>query len=161
MASILNVDKIRANGSTIDALTIDSGGRASLAKVPHLSRTYNGDMSVISTNTNVPFAENQATYGFTVNADSTEFTVLYAGIYLINVFFLSNQHANNKITTRINGSVVCTAFTQGSGSTYDSASSTIIKLLSANDVLTFNTSNHDGAFYQSGHTGISVVRIQS
>ena len=33
MASILNVDKIRANGSTIDALTIDSGGRASLAKV--------------------------------------------------------------------------------------------------------------------------------
>ena len=161
MASILNVDKIRATGSTTDALTIDSGGRASLDNVPHLSRTYSGDGSVISTNTNVPFAENQSNYGFTINSDSTTFTALYAGTYLINVFFLSNQHANNKITTRINGSVVCTAFTQGSGSTYDSASSTIIRALSANDVLTFNTSNHDGAFYWSGHTGISVLRIQS
>ena len=161
MSSRILVDEIYGKTSNNTAISIDSGGRASLDKVPHRSRTYSGDMSVISTNTNVPFAENQATYEFTVNSDSTEFTVLYAGIYLINVFFLSNQHANNKITTRINGSVVCTAFTQGSGSTYDSASSTIIKLLSVNDVLTFNTSNHDGAFYQSGHTGISVVRIQS
>ena len=161
MASILNVDKIRATGSTTDALTIDSGGRASLEKVPHLSRTYNGDASVISTNTNVPFAENHSNYGFTINSDSTTFTALYAGTYLISLFFLSNQHENNKIITQINGSYVCTAFTQGSGSTYDSASSTVIRALNANDVLTFNTSNHDGAFYASGHTGISVLRIQS
>ena len=161
MASILNVDKIRANGSTTDALTIDSGGRASLANVPHLSRTYSGNGSVIATNTNVPFAANQSNYGFTINSDSTEFTVLYAGTYLMNVFFLSNQHANNNIETRINGTFAVVAFTQGSGSTYDSSSSTVIRALSANDVLTFNTSNHDGAFYWAGHTGISVLRIQS
>ena len=161
MSSILKVSEIQdpTNGNT--AVSIDSGGRASLEKVPHLSRTYSGDMSVISTNTNVPFAENHSNYGFTINSDSTTFTALYAGTYLISLFFLSNQHANNKIITQINGSYVCTAFTQGSGSTYDSASSTVIRALNANDVLTFNTSNHDGAFYASGHTGISVLRIQS
>ena len=34
MASILNVDKIRANGSTTDALTIDSSGRVLRPVIP-------------------------------------------------------------------------------------------------------------------------------
>ena len=161
MSSRILVDEIYGKTSNNTAISIDSGGRASLDKVPHLSRTYSGDQSVIAVNTNVPFAENQSNYGFTINSDSTTFTALYAGTYLINVFFLANQHLDNKIETRINGNYVCTAFTQASSSIYECASSTVIRPLSANDVLTFNTSNHNSAFYASGHTGISVVRIQS
>ena len=34
MASILNVDKVRATGSTTDALTIDSSGRVKQPALP-------------------------------------------------------------------------------------------------------------------------------
>ena len=46
MASILNVDKIRANGSTTDALIVNSSGQVSLPKTPYAMVNLSADVSL-------------------------------------------------------------------------------------------------------------------
>ena len=78
---------------------------------------------------------------------------------MVSMFFLSNLSLDNKIEARVNGALSHVAFTSGSASVYESGSAQRIVNLSVNDILTFSTSNHDGRFYWSRHTGINVWMI--
>ena len=83
MASILNVDKIRANGSTTDGLTIDSSGRVNLPKVPAFMADMRGQGTVNSTGV-LPFVNSRLDNGGNYNTTDKKFTAPTDGIYIFN-----------------------------------------------------------------------------
>ena len=88
MASILNVDKIRANGSTTDGLTIDSSGRVFLPQVPSWRVSMTGDQSITTTGSSIIEWDNTSTQncflqgGITLS--SYQVVVPVAGVYQCN-----------------------------------------------------------------------------
>ena len=92
MASILNVDKIRATGSTTDAVTVDSGDRVSLPKNPAFyAHTYSG---TDGTRTNGTANTAALTYSTVITNDGShwnnttgEFTCPVAGRYFVSGTF--------------------------------------------------------------------------
>lgn len=109
MASILNVDKIRATGSTTDALTITSSGYAKptlIAFEASLSANHTG-FDTTSFGTVVPF--NQTTYnngsGYnTSGSDIGLFTVPVAGMYTFDYWIYSSVDTWNQAWLVKNGS---------------------------------------------------------
>ena len=86
MASILNVDKIRATGSTTDGLTVDSSGLVATPARPAFSyRT--GTQNNISVNTwqTVNFNDKLFEVGSNFNTATKSFVAPVDGIYQFNV----------------------------------------------------------------------------
>ena len=81
MASILNVDKIRATGSTTDGLTIDSSGRVLTPGRPAFraeKRTPNQTMSGAA---KITFEHEVFDIGGVYDTSNSRFTAPVAGIY--------------------------------------------------------------------------------
>ena len=83
MASILNVDKIRANGSTTDAFTINSNGSVNMAKQPRFfgGKVGNQTLTRAVTTKITVFTSNEIDTHTAF--DGTTFTVPVAGDYYI------------------------------------------------------------------------------
>lgn len=157
--STLKVGAIQsATGNS--AITLRNSGIGTFDNVPHVSRfTNDTSRTILSANTDIAFPDLSSEYDITANAASTSFTINTPGKYMLSMFFLADQSLDTKIECRVNGTFSHVAFCSGSTSTYESASAQIIRNLAANDVLTFNTSNHDGRYYWAKHTGINVWMI--
>lgn len=157
--STLAVDTI-TNATAVGAITLRNNGVATFDKVPHVSRFTNDSSStILATQTDIAFPDLSTEYNITPNAANTSFTINTAGKYMVSMFFLSNQTLDTKMEARVNGTYSHVAFASGSASVYASASAQRIINLSVNDIITFNTSNHDGRFYWARHTGINVWMI--
>ena len=83
MASILNVDKIRATGSTTDGLNVNSSGQVTLPAIPFMRMTSTGNVSVTESNGKgtVPFNNIIDSRGITLNTTSYLFQVPVTGLY--------------------------------------------------------------------------------
>ena len=111
MASILNVDKIRATGSTTDGLTIDSNGRV---LQPNGVFTYvqltqsNAQDSVhpyTTTATDIRFDEIKVNRGSAYTESNGRFTAPLAGIYRMHVNLLkTNTGTDTYFSVYKNGS---------------------------------------------------------
>lgn len=91
MASILNVDKIRANGSTTDALTIDSSGRVSHPQKPAFSVYKTSNQSITAhTTTTVTWDTETLDWGGGFDLANNKFVAPLDGVYQFNVKVQSN-----------------------------------------------------------------------
>ena len=79
MASILNVDKIRATGSTTDGLTIDSSGRVSMPVKPAFSAVRTSTQAV--NNSTIICDVVITNVGGHYNGTTGQFTCPIAGLY--------------------------------------------------------------------------------
>ena len=99
MASILNVDKIRANGSTTDGLTIDSSGRVFTPNRPDF--LAEGSASYVSYSSGDTLQYNSDNYGIQRNVgghystSTYQFTAPVAGLY----FFYASAYANAVVSS--------------------------------------------------------------
>lgn len=87
MASILNVDKIRATGSTTDGLTVDSSGRVLTPARPSFfvyRETGDSSSQDYTSNTLVNFDAEQHDIGNNFNLSTDTFTVPVSGVYQLN-----------------------------------------------------------------------------
>ena len=142
------------------AITLRNSGIGTFDKVPHVSRFFaDSSRTLFAAQTDIAFTDLSSEYDITPNAAFTSFTINTAGKYMVSMFFLSDQHLDNKLECRVNGSFSHVAFASGTASTYTSASAQRIMSLAANDVLTFSCSNHDSRYYWAKHTGINVWMI--
>ena len=96
MASILNVDKIRANGSTTDGLTIDSSGRVLIPQLPCASvglttaNTKDTSNPYTSTGT-IIFDDVFLNQGSVYDTSNGRFTAPVAGVYELSVSLLQDD----------------------------------------------------------------------
>ena len=89
MASILNVDKIRATGSTTDGLTVDSGGRVDMPNtVMYDTYRLTADHSTIAVITAWEKPDNSlsVTVGDSMSVSSGIFTFPRTGVYRVAFF---------------------------------------------------------------------------
>ena len=101
MASILNVDKVRATGSTTDALTIDSSGRVKQPALPAACFHYQG--SNLTGAAIVPLNTQSVLQGG-MTMSSNAITLPVAGLYKIGWHHLANDtSANTNFVIRVNG----------------------------------------------------------
>jgi len=82
MASIINVDKIRATGSTTDGVVVNSSGQVTLPKIPYVIVNVNTNTTInTSGGADVPYDDVLASQGISWNTSTYQFTVPVAGIY--------------------------------------------------------------------------------
>ena len=83
MASILNVDKIRATGSTTDGLVVDSSGRVTLPALPFFHASITGSNVSIGTGSDavLPFNNEITDVGGHFNNSTYKFTAPVNGVY--------------------------------------------------------------------------------
>ena len=82
MASILNVDKIRATGSTTDGVLVNSSGQVTLPKIPYVMVNRSSTTSInTSGTTDVPYDNVLSSQGISWNTSTYQFTVPVAGLY--------------------------------------------------------------------------------
>ena len=102
MASILNVNKIRATGSTTDGLTIDSSGRVNQPALPAASFSYQG--SNLSGAAVIPLNTQRVLQGG-MSMSSNEITVPVSGLYKVGYYHLGTaSSAYSVVFVRKNGS---------------------------------------------------------
>ena len=112
MASILNVDKIRATGSTTDALTVDSSGRMLTPNRPMFKvyRTSNTDFGSSQNNTKMTGWDDDTSAG-TVNVggfwstSNDRATAPVTGMYMFEIkgYFNINTYGQIGIGMYVNG----------------------------------------------------------
>lgn len=170
MASILNVDKIRATGSTTDGLTIDSTGRVQMPVLPHVffqggkedNTTVAHNEHFGSTNAGQAAFKTDGTAlssiqgGISYNSATGEFTVPVAGVYHIFCQVYLNQDG---VTARVGGYINDTQRFMGHGGygadgaggadNRGTHSAEAVIKLSAGDKIHFeNNSGGDRTFYE-------------
>jgi len=79
MASIINVDKVRATGSTTDGLLVDSSGRVTQPALPAWS-AYNSTAGYINTSP-IVFNSTEVNRGSMYNTSTGVVTIPVAGVY--------------------------------------------------------------------------------
>jgi hypothetical protein len=115
MASILNVDKIRATGSTTDALTIDSSdnlaapgnlavtGRVTQAALPAACFHYQGS-DIVGSNSVIALNTQSVLQGGMTKTTNNRIKVPIAGLYKIGFYHLANSTgAHSVLLVRVNG----------------------------------------------------------
>tara|TARA_Y100001951_G_C11104103_1_gene163712 strand:+ start:37 stop:546 length:510 start_codon:yes stop_codon:yes gene_type:complete len=82
MASIINVDKVRATGSTTDGVLVNSSGQVTLPKIPYVMVNRSSTVSInTSGTTDVPYDNVLSSQGISWNTSTYQFTVPVAGLY--------------------------------------------------------------------------------
>ena len=82
MASIINVDNIRAVGSSNTGVTIDSSGQVTLPKIPFAMVNVTGSNNITPGNSGtVPFNNVLSSRGISWNTSTYKFQVPVAGLY--------------------------------------------------------------------------------
>ena len=154
MASILNVDKIRATGSTTDGLIIDSSGRVNQPALPAACFHYQG--SDVTGAAAVPLNTQSVLQGG-MSMSSNVITVPVTGLYKIGFYHLAaSTSAFSVLFIRINGQTQGMAHSnqiqfQPAGNNSSFTHQTIASL-SANDTVDFYVSSgtiHGNADYNS------------
>ena len=173
MASILNVDKIRATGSTTDALTVDSSGRMLTPNRPMFKvyRTTNTNYTSSENNTKMTGWDDDTSAG-TINVGgfwsttNDRATAPVTGMYMFEIkgFFHTGTYGQLGIGMYINGGAAKGADFRvnrenGSYLGYDSINFNAHLYLSANDYLEFYFIQHSGTaqFHPSSGTYYSGV----
>ena len=91
MASILNVDKIRAAGSTTDGLTIDSSGRVTQPTKPIFMAVADSTIGLTTSYAELTsFSSALVNVGGHYNTSTGRFTVPVAGTYSFAVASIAN-----------------------------------------------------------------------
>ena len=91
MASILNVDKIRAAGSTTDGLTIDSSGRVTQPTKPIFMAVADSTIGLTTSYAELTsFSTALVNVGGHYNTSTGRFTVPVAGTYSFAVASIAN-----------------------------------------------------------------------
>ena len=98
MASILNVDKIRATGSTTDGLTVDTSGRVLTPARPSFHVGKGNDYGFTSSDNDVKFDETTGTFHNSgmYDASNGRATAPVAGLYYFHCYLLTNNQNNNQ-----------------------------------------------------------------
>ena len=104
MASILNVDNIRAVGSSTTGITVDSSGRVSLPQIPcacvtlTTSNTQDTSNPYSTTGADILFDVATVNQGSVYNSSNGRFTAPIAGIYEFSYTFMKDQDSSANVT---------------------------------------------------------------
>lgn len=140
MASILNVDKIRANGSTTDALTIDSSGNVDASgrltnnnPCFHVkdSSSYTSGVLFKGNNLQIPI-----NVGSHFDGTTGLFTAPFAGVYMFHVLTMVSGGGYIRASIRHNSTTIQEHRTNdGNLGNYMQASSSVMVNMAANDTV--------------------------
>ena len=140
MASILNVDKIRANGSTTDALTIDSSGRVLRPVIPafHAKSSANVYKTVAEI---VEYDTVTGTGCFNegghFSTTTHKFTAPVDGLYSFAAQLYSNNQVAANMHWYLNDDAVASSYVNGTddASAYEGIEMSVLLKLTANDTV--------------------------
>lgn len=173
MASIINVDNIRAVGSSNTAMTVDSNGYV-FPKLPHFNFRSSGNQTIASGAATVITTFDTATsdtHNFCDTSNSrVQFNSTTAGTYLITYGFKVDNNAPARVGAWIKtdaSSNYIGFFEYGGGSAYQHQTFTFMNTFSASDfiyLVVYQDSGGNMTFYDSstitmGLPHISGVRI--
>jgi hypothetical protein len=99
MASIINVDKVRATGSTTDGLVVDSTGRVTQPALPAWS-AYNSTGAYINTSP-IVLNSTEVNRGSIYNTSTGVVTIPVAGVYCINCYLYVRVNNSEDGTLRL------------------------------------------------------------
>ena len=156
MASILNVDKIRAAGSTTDGLTIDSSGRVFKPATPAF-HAY-ADDGAYQTTTPIPYDNTTINVGNAFDTTNYKYVVPVSGNYFISVHFgIVRDDASGgeslNIELKKNGTRIQRGyFEEVSSQGYGLVSFSAIHALAAGDELTVTNSGSADYFAAAADT---------
>lgn len=155
MASILNVDKIRATGSTTDGLTVDSSGRVAMPNVPAFNAYLNSSLNSGASSTKIVFDATQLNQGSHYSTSTGLFTAPIAGLYFFSAslalgpgitesrYFVIRLYVNSTNVLTGRGNAINTT-----GSTYDQVNVSGVVEMSANDTAEIQGQSENAtAFY--------------
>jgi len=158
MASILNVDKIRATGSTTDGLTIDSSGRVAQPQVI----AFCGHKGDITANGGAYSTTGAITFNNTRVAhsawDGTTFTAPVAGKYRFSITGHKQTTTNASLEFQIKkGSTILVAlYSLGASNARPRVAGDCIAELAVNDTVQFHLQSGD-FFAGGGNSGSGVT----
>ena len=157
MASIINVDKVRATGSTTDALTIDSSGRVLTPARPAFTVGFSnsGNLS-LNDDTLIPF-DNTSSFscfdiGGNFNTTSSRFVAPVSGVYLMMLTVFINASGSLSCQFKVNGTPAKSGADTMAGFKNDTATSAHTNLmlsLTANDYVEAFTRNGSYNVYRN------------
>jgi len=150
MASILNVDKIRATGSTTDGLTVDSSGRVFTPARPGFRAGSNGTQNsvtgIIIYNQVDQTTKGQYNTGM-YDITTGKATIPIAGLYFYTAQFYAQDQAGADVVLKLQIGGTGTAhdidanYEQGSQNGYPTMLMTGALKLAASDVLYINVNS--------------------
>ena len=151
MASIINVDKVRATGSTTDGLTIDSSGRVLTPARPAFHAYSNtGSNSYFSANAEAVWNSTLVNIGDCYSTSTGRFTAPIAGTYFFMVTMLSSSGERLFFRMRKNGSDIAGTFVETLAVTglYQSVSTSATITLAVNDYVSvyLTTTAYGGSY---------------
>ena len=166
MASIINVDKVRATGSTTDGLVVDSSGRVTLPAIPCFTGRLTTSNSVDTSNPytttgTIKYDNIEVNQGSCYSASTGLFTAPVAGIYFAIVHHLTNVTASTDASVEIkkNGSsTIANAYASPNGEYVNLTCQTLVSL-SVNDTLNTNLSSGDLYLSGAGVHGMFTVKL--
>tara|TARA_Y100000114_G_C11574648_1_gene238128 strand:+ start:62 stop:568 length:507 start_codon:yes stop_codon:yes gene_type:complete len=162
MASILNVDKIRATGSSTDAITVDTSGNVDVSQVltsraVGFSVLHTTDGGIAATGSYVKVPYNAATFDSHSAFDFTDddYTVPVAGVYYFNFTILQLGNWASNISFHKNGTAIGPVYRAITTSEEQSNSGSIVLDLALNDVidLRIKTTSAGNQYYRT-HGGL-------
>ena len=162
MASILNVDKIRATGSTTDGVLIDSSGRVTTPAHPHfvgIDTSGLTDTDSESTFTTIVHYTVKINTGSCYNTSTGEFTCPIAGRYFFETHLLSRGAVAHNVELQKNGSIwTRTRDILTSGNEASIGCSTVVDC-AASDVLRVRVSNGSGGDFYNQWNGTTIYLL--
>ena len=157
MASILNVDKIRAAGSTTDGLTIDSSGRVLTPARPAFFARRTG--TTVTSGNDYIFDSVETNIGSHYDSSTGKFTAPIAGIYAFsaNILSMDNTNANGFVIVKNNtnnANELGRFRSHSSNAVHNTLSLSVTVSLSASDTVFCHVS--EGSLYGGTTAGWSI-----
>lgn len=156
MASIINVDKVRATGSTTDGLVVDSSGRIQMPETP-CWHAFKDNGNVTGAETDIIWNKTKVNRGTIYSTSTGQVTIPVAGVYFIYVFGISPKTDANDLVwfeLMLNDSGVAGFNPYGEFATgsdgHMNVSGQILLDLSLNDTLDVRLGNNSAAGLWAG-----------
>ena len=167
MASILNVNKIRATGSTTDGLVVNSSGQVTLPAIPFLRMKASGSSVAVSSGKGtVPFDNVIDSRGITLNTSTYLFQVPVTGLYHFSGSVRWDRAASylwwsveDSSGTTVQSSAIVLQ-NGNSGSFITSSGSLVIPLTAGTDYkVVFADGGNNTANIQAGQTFMTIYLV--
>ena len=168
MASILNVNKIRATGSTTDGLAVNSSGQVTLPAIPFMRMQVSGNPSVteVSGKGTVPFNNIIDSRGITLDTSSYLIQVPVTGLYHFSGSVRWNRAASyvwwtvdDSGGTTVQGSSLVLE-SNNAGSFITSSGSLVIPLSSGTDYkVVFGDGGNNTSTINGGQTFMTIYLV--